>query len=117
MLYTATFPELLVMAVIQDTDVPRLTRALSAAGFHATRLASTGGFLREGNTTLMMGVTRARLAELKALISSSCRTRTRLMSSAVPLAEQGEGLLTEPLEVEVGGAVLFVLVVEEFSKL
>ncbi|MFC6617179.1 cyclic-di-AMP receptor [Deinococcus radiophilus] len=104
------------MAVVQDADVAGLIRVLAGAGLDATKLASSGGFLREGNTTLMIGVPRARLDELKGLIAKSCRTRTRMMSPAIPLAEQGEGLSAEPLEVEVGGAVLFVLGLEEFVK-
>lgn len=115
--YSAAPAELLVMAVVQDADVPKLTRALAAAGLDATRLASSGGFLREGNTTLMIGVPRARLEELKERIASNCRKRTRMMSPAIPLAEQSEGLAAEPVEVEVGGAVLFVLGVQEFVKL
>ncbi|WP_261663607.1 cyclic-di-AMP receptor [Deinococcus sp. Marseille-Q6407] len=115
--YSAVPAELLVLAVIQDADVPKLMRALAQARLDVTRLSSSGGFLREGNTTLMIGVSRARLDELKDLISLNCRTRSRMMSPAIPLAEQGEGLVTEPLEVEVGGAVLFVLGVQEFVKL
>ncbi|MDO4264783.1 MAG: cyclic-di-AMP receptor [Deinococcus sp.] len=115
--YSAVPAELLVLAVIQDADVPRLMRALSQAGLDATKLSSSGGFLREGNTTLMIGVPRSGLDDLKAIITASCRTRSRMMTPAIPLAEQGEGLAAEPVEVEVGGAVLFVLGLQEFVKL
>lgn len=106
----------LLLAVIQDADSPGLIRKLSQAGFEVTKLASTGGFLREGNTTLMLGVDDERLDELKELISHNCRSRTRLATPSVPMGEKGEGLVAEPVEVPVGGAVLFVLDVAEFVK-
>ncbi|MER3557036.1 MAG: hypothetical protein C4302_03585, partial [Thermus sp.] len=46
----------LILAIVQDTDAPGLTKALLEKGFQSTKLASTGGFLREGNTTLLIGV-------------------------------------------------------------
>ena len=104
----------LVLAVIQDADAPALIRGLSEQGFEATKLASTGGFLREGNTTLMIGVDDSRIEALKALVRSSCRARTRLVAPSVPLGEPNEGLVAEPVEVAVGGAVIFVLGVQEF---
>ncbi|MGY2892299.1 cyclic-di-AMP receptor [Deinococcus sp. UYEF24] len=106
----------LVMAVIQDADAASLMRALSDNAFDVTKLASTGGFLREGNTTLMLGVQSERMDELKALVRKTCRARTRLVTPSVPMGEQGEGLVSEPLEVPVGGAVMFVLGVDEFVK-
>lgn len=106
----------LVLAVIQDADATGLMRQLSASGFEVTKLASTGGFLREGNTTMMIGVEDTRLDELKNLIQHACRSRTRLVATGVPLGEQGEGLPTEPVEVAVGGAVVFVMDVAEFVK-
>ena len=46
----------LVLAVVSNQAADRITDALLAAGFRTTRLASTGGFRREGNTTIMMGL-------------------------------------------------------------
>lgn len=106
----------LVLAVIQDADAAALVRALSENAFEVTKLASTGGFLREGNTTLMIGVPDERMMELKRHVQQACRTRTRLVSPGVPLGEQGEGMATDPVEVAVGGAVMFVLGVQEFIK-
>lgn len=106
----------LLLAIVQDADSAGLIRKLSEQGFEVTKLASTGGFLREGNTTLMLGVQEERLAELKDLIAHNCRSRTRLATPNVPMGEQGEGLVATPVEVPVGGAVLFVLDVAEFVK-
>ena len=106
----------LVLAVIQDADASALMRVLSEHAFEVTKLASTGGFLREGNTTLMIGVQDERLDALKTLVRQTCRARTRLVTPSVPMGEQGEGLVAEPMEVPVGGAVMFVLQVSEFVK-
>ncbi|MFC4453185.1 cyclic-di-AMP receptor [Deinococcus sonorensis] len=106
----------LVLAVIQDADAATLMRALSENAFEVTKLASTGGFLREGNTTLMIGVQNERMDALKRLVSQTCRSRTRLVTPSVPMGEQGEGLVAEPVEVPVGGAVMFVLGVDEFVR-
>lgn len=104
----------LVLAVIQDADAPTLIRSLAEHHFEATKLASTGGFLREGNTTLMIGVDDSRLDALKQLINQNCRSRTRTVpASGLP----GDSEASEnPVEVPVGGAVIFVLAVEQFVK-
>ena len=105
----------LVLAVIQDADAAALMRALSDQHFEATKLASTGGFLREGNTTLMIGVDDERLGALRTLIGQTCRSRTRLVPAS-GLAGEQDGVSQEPVEVPVGGAVIFVLGVEDFVK-
>ncbi|WP_291430254.1 cyclic-di-AMP receptor [Deinococcus sp.] len=106
----------LVLAVIQDADATPLVRVLSENAFEVTKLASTGGFLREGNTTLMIGVDDERLEELKRHVQRTCRARTRLVAPSVPMGEQNEGLVGDPVEVPVGGAVMFVMGVQEFIK-
>ena len=51
----------LIIAIVQDEDANRLVSSLMEAGFGATKLATTGGFLRAGNTTLLIGVEDERL--------------------------------------------------------
>lgn len=46
----------MIIAIIEDHFSDQTSSALIKAGFRVTRLASTGGFLREGATTLMIGV-------------------------------------------------------------
>jgi uncharacterized protein YaaQ len=106
----------LLVVIVQDADAAGLVKELNRSQLEVTKLASTGGFLREGNTTLLIGVDDARLAAAKAIISEKCRTRTRFVTPGVPVAEQPEPFLSQPMEVPVGGAVAFVLSVEEFFK-
>ncbi|NLG86326.1 MAG: hypothetical protein GX489_03825, partial [Firmicutes bacterium] len=45
----------MIVAVVQDQDASQLLQKLLSSNYRATRLATTGGFLRQGNTTLMIG--------------------------------------------------------------
>ena len=107
----------LVIAVVQNQDVNKLLVILGEQGFSATKLASTGGFLRQGNTTLLIGVETDKASELLELIKAACHARQQLMA---PLAEVGRSLnncLAEPVEVTVGGATIFLVDVLEFLKI
>jgi uncharacterized protein YaaQ len=106
----------LIVAIVQDTDAPGLTKALLERGHQSTKLASTGGFLREGNTTLLIGLEDDRVEEALELIREKCRTRTRLVTRGLPLSEAPDPFLAQPVEVQVGGAVVFVLPVEAFFR-
>jgi uncharacterized protein YaaQ len=46
----------LILAILRDEDVETVSHELISAGFRVTRIASTGGFWRRGNTTFMIGV-------------------------------------------------------------
>ena len=46
----------MIIVIIKDNDADPLTQALTAAGFRVTRVASTGGFLRSGIVTMLLGV-------------------------------------------------------------
>ncbi len=107
----------LVVVVVSAQDVKVLLDALNHQGFAATLIQSQGGFLREGNATVFIGVEDARLAELRSLLWKTCRTRT-----TVPMQAPRElGLEEEPsdylAEIEIGGAVVFVLPVERYLRL
>lgn len=106
----------LIIAIIQDEDASRLVSALMNDGYGVTKLATTGGFLRAGNTTLLVGVDDERLSGCLALIEKLCKSRKQMASS--PMAGGGiAGMYAHmPIEVTVGGATVFVLDVEQFNK-
>jgi uncharacterized protein YaaQ len=106
----------LVMVIVQDKDAAHLLDGLLGRGLRATKLASTGGFLREGNTTLMIGVEDERLEEVIQVIRSTCRAREQLVTPLAPLSGAAESYVPYPVEVLVGGATVFVLTVERFEK-
>lgn len=106
----------LVVAVIQDKDSHRLLAGLTQAGFRSTKLASTGGFLREGNTTLLVGVDDEQVERVTNLIKSTCRAREQLVTPLSPMGGPADSYIPYPVEIIVGGATLFVLDVERFEK-
>ena len=106
----------LVLAIVQDYDCDRLLRSLTAAGIRATRLASTGGFLRTGNTTVFMGVDDGQVAGCLRLIQQSCQTRVEVPVDAV-VAEFSEWYPAGVHDVMIGGAVVFIVAVDRFERI
>ena len=104
----------LVVAVIQDHDSNRLASALTKNNFRATKLASTGGFLRSGNTTFLVGVEDQRIPQLLDIIRDNCRAREQMVTPVSPLGGNADSYIPYPVEVEVGGATVFVLPIEQF---
>lgn len=106
----------LIFAVVQDKDVVRLLERLMKAGIRATKLNSTGGFLRAGNTTLMIGIDNARVDETLSVIKQSCKARDQLVTPLSPLGNQMESYVPYPVSVQVGGATVFVIDVDRFEQ-
>lgn len=106
----------LVLAVVNNDDVPQLTERLTEAGFGATRIASTGGFLRQGNTTFMIVVDDEQVEHVVDIIRQTCRRRTRYVHPLPPAGFGEEVSYGQPVEVEVGGALIFVVPVERVER-
>lgn len=106
----------LVMAIIHDEDVFHIMDTLNERGFSVTKLASTGGFLRAGNTTLISGVEEDRVEELIEIIEKKCKSRKQITSVNSTHVNSTESYVPYPVEVTVGGATIFVLNVDEFKK-
>jgi uncharacterized protein YaaQ len=107
----------LVIAVVQGDDAGPTVEALSAAGISSTRVSSSGGFLQQGNVTLLIGIDEAKLAETLQVIRENCHERSRYLTPVPPIAEPGEFLMAFPIEVQVGGATVFVVPVDSFEKI
>jgi uncharacterized protein YaaQ len=102
----------LLVAIVSDDDVRTLLSALMKAGHRATRLASTGGFLRKGNTTLLLGVKDSDVNKVLQILRQTCRRRTE--PYPVSIGEHPTIIPQETVEVEVGGATVFILPIERF---
>ncbi len=107
----------LLLTIVQDADGIKLQKALIENGFRATKLATTGGFLRAGNTTFLIGVDDAQVARVKEIVAKTCQERTQMMAAGPSISSLEDAYMSQPLEVTVGGAIIFVLNVEEFTKL
>jgi uncharacterized protein YaaQ len=106
----------MVVAVVQDKDSPRLAQNLVDANVRATKLASTGGFLHAGNTTFIIGTAPDRVPEVLEIIRKSCRSREQVVTPMSPMGSQLESYVPYPVSVQVGGATVFVLDVEQFQQ-
>ncbi len=102
----------LIFAVINDDDVRGVTDALTESEVQATRLSSTGSFLKAGNTTLLICLDDDKVGEVIELIRSHCKKRKQLL----PSSHIGGAFSTYPVEITVGGATVFVTDVERFEK-
>lgn len=107
----------LVIAIVQDEDASRLISNLMNEGYGVTKLATTGGFLKAGNTTLLVGVEDNRFEGCMAIIEKVCKSRKQIATSPSPVAGTTGVYVPYPIEVMVGGATVFVLNVEQFIKL
>ena len=107
----------LIIAIVQDEDSARLIRSLMEAGYGVTKLATTGGFLRSGNTTLLAGVEDDRFDGAMEVIEKICKSRKQIATSPSPMSGSAGVYVPYPIEVVVGGATVFVLNVEKFMKI
>jgi uncharacterized protein YaaQ len=107
----------LVVAVVHNEDAKVLIDALLARQFRATWLHSSGGFLKQSNATILLGVEDAKVDEVVALVRENCKARTQTVSPIPPIMEPGEFFMPYPIEVDVGGAVVFVLPIDRFERI
>jgi uncharacterized protein YaaQ len=107
----------LVIAVVHSEDAGALVDALTDKDYRVTRLASTGGFLKQANATVMLGVEEAQVEDVLALIRETCHARSQYINPMPPLMEPGEFYMPYPVEVSFGGATVFVLDVARHERL
>ena len=107
----------LIVAIVQDEDASRLISELMSENFGVTKLATTGGFLRAGNTTLLVGVEDDRFTAAMGIIEKVCKSRKQIAASPVSMVGVPGAYTPYPIEVVVGGATIFVLTVDQFIKL
>lgn len=105
----------LVIGIVGSDDASAVLDALNKAHFITTRLSTTGGFLRAGNVTLLVGVEDSDVPAVLEIFKDYSSKRTQYTAAAAPFT--GDGFLAAtPVPVTVGGATVFVLDVAEFQK-
>ena len=106
----------LVVIIASDSDAEKLMKKLVEQGYPATKISSTGGFLRKGNATILSGVEANEVDQIVAMVRLQCYARTEFVPVQT-LPFFGEvSVMQEPIEVRVGGAIVFVMNVERFEK-
>lgn len=106
----------LIMSIVNSDDARPLLEVLSREGQRATMVSTTGGFLREGNSTILIGVEDEQMDAVLGIIKENCQSRKQFVNPLPPIMEPGELYMPAPVEIEVGGATVFVLDVERFER-
>ncbi len=106
----------LLFAIVHHEDAGSLVDALLDQEHRATRLQSSGGFLKQSNATIMLAVEDEKVEAVLAIIRESCHSRSQVVNPMPPIMEPGEFFMPFPLEVEVGGATVFVVPIERFER-
>lgn len=108
-------PNRLVIAITQADDADALAEALTDEGFGVTRLNTAGGFLRRENSVMLVATTLDRVPRVTALVERTCHTRH--VTWIPPFPDGMGGIGPAPIEVEVGGAVLFTVPIERVEHI
>ena len=110
-----TFVMKMVLAIIDKDDAHDVISNLSKKGFSITRLSTTGGFLRAGNVTILVGVSDEQTPDVISIIKEHSRSRSQQIPTI--MGNEASYLSPMPVEVTVGGATIFVMNVEQFEKI
>jgi uncharacterized protein YaaQ len=105
----------LIFAVVQNRDADALFRRLAEAGIGATRIGSSGGYLRHANATVFIGIEEVRLGECLAIVRETCGRRVHRAPDLA--AEIGDGDLASVTPTEQGGGIYVVLPLERFVRI
>lgn len=107
----------LVVAIIAKQDADKTVTALTKKEFRATRIDSVGGFLKEKNSTLLIGVEPAKVKEVLEVLGEHAKSHKEQLTPTPAMSGPGDFFMADPVEVSVGGATVFVLDVDQFAKL
>ena len=106
----------LIIAIVNNDDSNSVQTALTEGGFFVTKLATSGGFLKKGNTTFFIGTNDDKVEHAVGIIKENSKKRVE-KEPTVPPTEMGEFFTPIMVDVLVGGATVFVVDVDRFEKI
>lgn len=106
----------LILAIVSNDDNNRVMKHLVKEKHFVTKMSSSGGFLKNGNCTLMIGANDEEVHDIIDIISRHSKSRTEMIPNSIA-NEYGPIIPSMPVEVNVGGATIFVLDVQQFMKI
>lgn len=107
----------LIYAIVRNDNEDDVMDALNKDHFQVTKLASTGGFLRKGNSTLMIATQDDMVDECIELIKKQCGKRQKITVNMPYVSGTSMGTYTTmPMPVEIGGATIMVVDLDRFEK-
>jgi uncharacterized protein YaaQ len=102
-----------MLAIVQTEDADAALERLKALGLPAVvRIAASGGFLRQGNVALWAATPPERVPEVMQALRETCHRRTSYIPALPEIPHQAAAF---PLEVEIGGATIFLCEVERYE--
>lgn len=104
----------LVIAVVSSDDANKVQKGLIKNNFFATRLQTQGSFLKAGNSTFLIGINDEKVPQVLEVIEEFSKKRVQEVPNTI--VNEFGAFSTLPTKVEVGGATIFVLDVEQFLK-
>ena len=107
----------LLITIVHKEDIDKLVEALTQKKYQATRIDSSGGFLKGKNATIFLGVENKKVPDALKIIKQNCKSRTEYVSPAPPVVEPGEFFMPSSVKVKVGGATVFILPIEKQERL
>ena len=108
----------LIYIIVNSNDDDRVVEQLNKNGFSCTKMATTGGFLRSGNTTMIVGTETEKVDKVIDIVKKECGPRQHISTNTAPtMGNMNSGYSAYPVTVDVGGATIFVLDVEKFVKI
>ena len=105
----------LIIAIVNSDDSSSVQGALTEGGYFVTKLSTTGGFLKKGNTTFFVGTNDDKVEDCISIIKAHSKKRVE-KEPTVPPTEMGEFFTPIMVDVLVGGATVFVLNIHQFEK-
>ena len=104
-----------MLAIVQSEDVEAALDRLRPLQLPSlSRIASSGGFLRQGNTALWIAIPPGKLGQVMDALRETCQRRTTYVPAQMEVAQLASAF---PIEVEVGGATVFVCEAERYEEL
>ena len=107
----------LVIAIVHSEDAGALVDALTDKEYRVTRLQSTGGFLKQSNASVLVGVEETQVEDVLEVIRETCHARQQFINPMPPIMEPGEFYMPYPVEVSFGGATVFVMDVGRYERI
>lgn len=104
----------LVISIISNSDVEKVMNVIGENGYSATKISTTGQFLVDGHTAILIVCDENRVEKLFEVIKASVSKRF-VKTPGVTSTIHGS-LLNQSVDVEEGGGIAFVVNVEDFKK-
>ena len=107
----------LVLAIVSKDDAEKTVAALTKQDFRATRIDSVGGFLKEKNAIILVGTEQKNVKKVCDIIGKGAKSHKETLAPTPTMGGPGDFYMADPVDVEVGGATVFVLDVDQFKRL